>query len=108
MVEQFECDAVVGAALQAQRSLANRGQHPRGIKDLGDVSGQTEPLQARFRQDDRIQPLLSELAQACLNIAAQVHQSQVRPAMQRLRPAAEAARADHGPWRQILKARMTA
>ena len=96
---------VVGAALQADRPLPHRRQHPRRVENLRDAVREAEPHQPGFREDDRVEVLLVELPQPRLDVAAQVDELQVGPAVEHLRPAAQAARADRRAFGQVVEPR---
>jgi hypothetical protein len=79
--------------------LADGRQHHRFRKDFRNLALQPKPLQSRLREHERIVLPFVELADARLDIAANLTDSQVGPRVQQLALPAQAARADGRPAR---------
>ena len=65
---------------------------------------QSQPLQPRRRQDDRVHLALSQLAQPRVHIAAKLHARHIRPLRLQLRLPPQTARSDARSLRQRLEA----
>src|SRR5262245_24040339 len=95
-IQQCPRGRVVGAALQAERPLSNRGEYPRLIEHFGDLVGEPQAYETGLCEDRGIKILLHQLAQARFDVAAHVDEFEIGPTMQKLRLAAQAAGADDG------------
>ena len=94
---------VIGAGLDADRALAHRRQKFVDVEQCRRGVEQAEPLQAGDGEQRRVGLAGLDLAQACLDVAAQRHDGEVRPQAldQGLPP--QRCGADHGAARQIAQ-----
>ena len=90
------------AALHGQRALSRRRQHEVERQHFRDGVAACQPFDARRRQQDRVVGTVrvERLANARIDVAANVGGAQVRVGVQQLCGAAPAARADDGAGRQ--------
>lgn len=92
---------VVGAYLDRQRTLPDRGHQRFHGQIFRDMPFQAQPLHSSRRQNGRVGTVNGKrLAQAGIHIAADLHDAQVWPQVQELRAPAQAARRDHRARRQ--------
>src|SRR5207302_10312979 len=95
---------VVRARLERQRALPGRRHVARGVEYRTDLVLAAEPLQARPREHQRVDLAGGELAQARVDVAAQLDYLEILARGAQLRGAAQAARADAGSQREVLDA----
>ena len=93
--------AVVGAPLERERALAGGGQHRVGVEDGAGLARAPEPAQPGEREHDRVALAVGELAQAGVDVAAQVDDLEVGA---RPRAAAARRRSDAVPTRRPRRA----
>ena len=78
--QRRRCALVAGARLERQRALARRGDELVGVERAAGLVRAAEPLQAGERQHDRVVLALGELAQAGVDVAAQLARPRGRTA----------------------------
>ena len=76
--------------LDRQRALAGGGQHDVQLEHEGGEAGASQAREAGGGQHGAVETLVGELAQARLDVAAQVDEPQVRPQAEELRAPPEA------------------
>ena len=86
------------------RALTDGRQHPRRVKDFRNCPAQPETLQTGLGQDERVEAFLCQFAQARLDVATNIYDLQIRPAMQQLGPPAQAACSHNGTCWQTVQA----
>ncbi len=89
------------ANLDADDALAQRRQPILGIEHLRGASGETETLETREREENRVHFALVELSQPRIDIAAQQHDVEIGTGARGLRVAAHGGRAETSALRQI-------
>ena len=97
---QQRADRIIGAAFDADGTLAHRRQHLVDLEDRAAGGLKAQAVQAGARQQGRVDLARLELAQAGVEIAAQGRHAQVRAARQQLGAPAQRDRADHRSVRQ--------
>jgi hypothetical protein len=102
--EGFE---IVGTTLEAESPLADGGEEPGCVNNLGDRVGQAETLEASLCQDQSVQVLLGQFPQTGFNVATDWNQVQVGAAMADLGLAARAAGGDRTVQRNTLERGVT-
>ena len=94
--EPLELLLVAGAAGDADGALRNRGEHHVRVKHLGRVLGHVHAVETRDGEEGTVDDVLLELADAGLDVAAEVHALEVGELGEELRLAAEGRSADEG------------
>ena len=84
------------ACLDPDRALSDGGQEAFFVQDVGLSRHQPETIEPRGGQDGCVHHALAVFAQACIHVAAQRFDAQVRPKMQQQRLPAQAAGPDPG------------
>ena len=92
--QQIRRAAVAVAALDPDRALRHGGKHLAGIDRREAQIAQSEALQPGDGEERAVGDAVLELAQARLDIAAELHHRQIGADGERLRPAAQRGRAD--------------
>ena len=108
MIERLQQPAgrrIFDPRFDPERSLANGREHGCMRDDRRNSVGQAKSLESRLGEHNRVVLSFVKFPQPRFNIAADVFHDQIRPQMQKLCLAAEAAGADASCWRQILDAR---
>src|SRR5207249_6057214 len=88
---EVACRCIVRTALQAEGALADRRQLPWRNENLGDDLRKSQALEASLGKDQGVVTFFTQLAQTGFDIATNVYDTQVRPPVQHLRAAAQAA-----------------
>ena len=91
---------IVRAAFDADRALADGGQHLVFRYRRADM-GDAQPLQSGQGQDGRLDDSGRALGEPCIDVAAQVDDLQVGPAMQELGATAQRRGADDGALPEV-------
>ena len=92
---------LVGAGFDSERALAGSGQHLRRVETAGNALGQAQAHQPRSGEHDGVVLAFIQLAQACVEVAAQRLDHQVGAQRRNLDHAAQARRAHRGALRQF-------
>ena len=101
--EPFERVAVVGAALHRERTLPHHREHEGRVESLGDVSAESETVEARGGEHDGV--VLRRFLQSGVHVAAQLREREIRTGGCELRPASNRTGGDARADRQVVERR---
>src|SRR5207253_2709424 len=92
------------AYLERERTLSRLGNDLVGLEPPADLAGEAEPVEPAGSEDDRVEPTLATLAQACVDVATKGLDRERRLEREQLRAATDRGGADTHPGPKPVRA----